>query len=94
MFLELLVATVCISGEPGCSTATSAYYESNKELQQSVKRMEKMGKELVRGNEYIVYAATPLYAVLSNKPASFKLGRNLNLNISVKQASIGLQWNY
>lgn len=94
MMLEAMVASICIAGQPGCSTATNAYYESNKELQHTIKRAEKIGKKLIEGHEYVVYIIAPLGAVAAGKPATFKLSRSLNLNINVKQASIALQWNY
>lgn len=94
MFLEAMVATVCLAGQSGCSNATNAYYQSNKELQRYVKNAENIGKDLIEGNEYIVYAVTPLYAVLSGKPASIKISRNFNLNVNVKQEFVALQWNY
>lgn len=92
--VEAIVVYICIAGQSGCSNATSAYYQSNKELQQTVKNAEKFGKRLIKGNEYIVYVVTPLYAIASGKPASFKLSRNWNLNLDFKRESIGLQWNY
>ncbi len=94
MFLEAMVTTICLAGQPGCSTATNAYYESNKEIQQSVKNLEKIGKNLIEGHEYIVYVATPVYAIMSGKPASFKISRNLSFNVNIKQEFVALQWNY
>lgn len=92
--VEALVVTICLAGQPGCSSATTAYYQSNKELQQTVKNAEKFGKRLIKGHEYLVYVVTPFYAVAVGKPASFKLSRSWNLNIDIKRESIGLQWNY
>lgn len=94
MFLEMMVASVCIIGQDGCSSATSAYYQSNKEMQEIVKNAEQYGQKLVKGHEYIVYAATPIYAVASGKPAIIKISRTLNLNVDVKGSAVALQWNY
>jgi len=94
MLLEALVATTCIVGQNGCSEATSAYYKSNKELQQTVQNIEKIGKHILDDNQYIVYVATPAYAFLSGQPASFKLHRALILRVDIKQTAVGLQWNY
>lgn len=94
MFLEVLIATTCLSERTGCSEATSAYYESNKELQQQVKYAEGVGKRMIAGHEYLIYVATPFYAFASGKPASFKLHQKLVLNVDVKQQAIALQWNY
>lgn len=94
MFLEMIVASVCIVGQDGCGSATSAYYHSNKELQEAVKNAEQYGQRLVNGHEYVVYAVTPLYAVVSGKPAIIKLSRGLNLNVDIKGSAVALQWNY
>lgn len=94
MFIEVLVATTCIVGKAGCGAVTSAYYQSNLELQQTVKNVEKIGQNIVKGNEYIVYVLTPIYAVAIGKPATIKLNKNLNLNIDVKGSALALQWDY
>lgn len=94
MFLEMLVASVCIAGQDGCGNATSAYYQSNKELQASVKRVENYGKDLIKGHEYIVYGLTPFYAIASGKPATIKLSKSVNLNVDIKGSAVALQWNY
>ena len=94
MLLEAMIAATCISERNGCGEITSAYYESNKELQQQVKYAEGVGKRIIRGHEYLVYVATPFYAVMAGKPASFKLHDKLMLNVDVKQQALALQWNY
>lgn len=94
MLLEMLVASVCITGQNGCSNATSAYYQSNKQLQEVVKNTEHYGKKLVKGNEYVVYGVTPIYAIMSGRPATIKLSNTLNLNIDLKESAVALQWNY
>lgn len=95
MFLEAIIATTCIAGQQvGCGEATSAYYKSNKELQEAFINAEDYGKSLLSGKEYVVYIATPLYAVAAGKPASFRLKQTLILNLDFKQGSFALQWNY
>lgn len=94
MLLESLIVATCVSERSGCGEATSAYYQSSKELQVMVKNAEKIGNRLIKGNEYIIYVATPLYAVASGQTASFRVVSNMMLNINVKQSSIGLQWNW
>ena len=94
MFLEAMVATVCLAGQPGCSSATNAYYQSNRELQQTIKNVENIGKDMIKGNEYIVYAFTPAYAILSGRAATIKVSRSFNISVNVKQEFVALQWNY
>ncbi len=94
MFIELLVASTCVSGNPGCAESTSAYYQYNKDLQQVVKNTENYGKKLVNGNEWIVYAATPVYAIASGRDAKFRLFKGTTLGVNVRQSSLFLQWNY
>lgn len=94
MFVEILVATTCISGNPGCSESTSAYYQYNKDLQQVVRNAENYGKKIVNGNEWIVYAATPAYAVMSGQTARFHLYKGTTLGVNVKSQSLIFQWSY
>lgn len=94
MFLEAMVASICLVGQDGCSSATSAYYQSNKELQETVKNAEKFGQQIIKGHEYIVYVMTPVYAVALGKPATFKLSSHINFNVDVKGNAVALQWNY
>lgn len=94
MFLEAMVATICIVGQNGCGSATSAYYESNQELKQTVKNVEKFGQKIVEGHEYIVYVVTPAYAIALGKPATFKITGHLNFNVDVKGNAVALQWSY
>lgn len=94
MFLEVVVATICLAGQDGCSSATNAYYQSNKELQETFKNVEKFGQEIIKGHEYIVYIMTPVYAVVLGKPAIFKLSSHINFNVNVKGNTLALQWTY
>lgn len=94
MLLEAIIATTCIIGQSGCSEATGAYYQSNKELQELVKNTEKLGQQLIKGNEYIVYVATPAYAIASGQNASFKVYKQLIFNVNVRKETVGLQWSY
>lgn len=94
MLLEALIATTCIVENSGCGEATSAYYQSNKELQESVKHLERQAQVILDRNKYLVYVATPAIAAISGKPAVIKLHRTLNLNLDFKQSSVALQWNW
>lgn len=94
MLLESLIVATCVSARSGCGEATSAYYQSNKDLQAMVKNAEKFGNRIIKGNEYIIYVATPLYAVAAGQSASFRVMSNMMLNVNVKQSSLGLQWNW
>jgi hypothetical protein len=94
MLLEALVITVCVNGYDGCSQSTSAYYQHNKELQAISKRVERYGKELTKNHEWLVYAATPIYAIASQKPAKFMIYKGTTLNVDPWKQSLGIQWSY
>jgi len=92
-FIEVLVITACIQGS-GCNESTSAYYGYNKDLQAVKANAEKYGKSVVRNNQWIVYGATPAYAMLSGQTAHIKLYKAWMLNLNAKDQMVGLQWNY
>lgn len=92
--LEALVITVCIQGYEGCSQSTSAYYQQSKELKAVKKNVENYGKKLARNNEWLVYAATPMYAIAMRKPAKILVYRGVTLNIDPWTETIGFQWTY
>lgn len=94
MLLEVLVVSVCASGQPGCDRATQAYYQSSTEVQEIVHNTERIGKRLVEGHEYLVYIATPIYAAISGKDVVVKIKKDLNLNLNFKEESLALQWSY
>lgn len=94
MLLEALVITACIQNKGGCSESTNAYYHSNKGLQTVVENAEQFGRRITKGNEWLVYVATPIYAVASGKPANFKLHKAWILRVDVKKELIVLQWSY
>lgn len=94
MLLEAVIATSCLIQNSSCSTATSAYYESNRELQEAVKNLEQIGQRIINKNEYIVYVATPTYAIISGQPAAFKIHKGLMLNVNIKQENVALQWTW
>jgi hypothetical protein len=94
VLLEGLVAGVCVFGNSGCGNATTAYYESNKELKDIVHHYEQMGNKLLKGNEYIVYVLTPIVAVGSGKPATFKLSGNFTLSVDFRNQALGIKWSY
>lgn len=94
MLLEALVAGACLGGTAGCGEATTAYYKSSKELQQTMDNLESMGKKVVDNNKYLVYVATPAYAVLSGQAASFAVYRGVIFNVNIRQQAVALQWTY
>lgn len=94
MFLETLILGICVQGHGGCSESTSAYYQHNKDVQQVVKNVEEYGKKMVNGNEWIVYAATPFYAFVSGKPATFTIARGWALEVNVKEQAAAIKWTY
>ncbi len=93
MLLESLVVYACLQGK-GCSDSTSAYYSYNKELQYMSKRVEHYGQMISKDRAYIVYVATPLYAVMTGKKAEFLIHKGFYLLVDVKEPGIGLKWSY
>jgi hypothetical protein len=95
MFLEFMVATVCITGQgKGCSESTSAYYRQSKELQEVSKRLEDIGNDIAKKHQWVVYAATPICSVVAGQPAKFHIRDGAVLGINLKEESVFLQWNY
>lgn len=94
MLAEFLVITACLQDKGGCTESTSAYYKYNKNLQLVVEHAEEYGKRIVHGNEWIVYAATPMMAIAGGKQANIRIAKGWMLGINVKQESVVLQWSY
>ena len=94
MLMEALVVTACLQQKGGCSESTSAYYKSNKEIQDIVHNVDAFGKRIVRGNEWIVYAATPMYAIATGATANFHIHKGWMLGIDIKGEKVLLQWSY
>ncbi len=94
MFLEALVVTVCLQGAGGCSETTSAYYKQSVVLQDINRNIEDYGKRITRNNEWLVYAATPLYAIASQKPATIKVYKGTTISVDPWKQAVALQWNY
>lgn len=94
MLPELLVITACLQDKGGCTESTDAYYKYNKNLRAYVEHVEEYGKRIVRGNEWIVYAATPMMAIVGGKQANIRIAKGWMLGINVKQESVILQWSY
>lgn len=94
MLPELLVIIACLQDKGGCTESTSAYYKYNKDLQIVVEHAEEYGKRIVNGNEWIVYAATPMLAIIGGKQANVRLSKRLVLGVNVKQENVILQWSY
>jgi len=94
MFLEALVVAACLQQKGGCSESTSAYYKSNKELQEATKNAEALGKRIVNGNEWIVYAATPMYAIATGATANFHIHKGWIFGVDIKNERVMIQWSY
>ena len=94
MLMEALVVISCVQQKGGCSESTSAYYQSNKDAQAIVQKVEDFGKKIVNNNEWLVYAATPMYAVASGETAHFHVYRGWILGINVKKETVLIQWSY
>ena len=92
-FIEALVIGACLQGS-GCRESTSAYYSYNKDLQAAKVRVEKYGKVIVKNNQWLVYSASPAWAMASGQTAHIKLYRQWVLNLNVKDQMVGLQWTY
>ena len=94
MLLELLVVSVCVNNQGGCSQATSAYYKQNVELQQIAKNVDKFGKEITNNNQWLVYVGAPMYAMAARQPAKILLYKGTVLTMDPYQHMVGLQWSY
>lgn len=94
MLPELLVITACLQDKGGCTESTSAYYKYNKDLQIVVEHAEEYGRRIVNGNEWIVYAATPMLAIVGGKQANIHIAKGWVLGINAKQETVVLQWSY
>lgn len=97
MLLEALVITVCTTGTTGasgCNQATNAYYKQSKPLQDLNHSIESLGKKITKDHTWIVYAASPLYAMLSRRPAQINIYRGTTLIADPWNQALGLQWNY
>jgi hypothetical protein len=93
VFLEALIISACVQGS-GCNESTSAYYKYNKDLQAARHNVEAYGKYLVKDNQWVVYAAAPVYAIAAGQTAHIKIYRAFMLNLNVKDQMMGIQWNY
>lgn len=94
MLAEVIVISVCLQQQGGCSESTSAYYKYNKEVQTLVESVEKVGQRLITGNEWLIYIATPIASIASGKPANFYIKKGLMLGIDARKELVMLQWSY
>lgn len=94
MLLETLVMTVCLQQQGGCTETTSAYYHHNKDAQAIVHDAEEYGNRLIKGNEWLVYVASPVYSIVVGKPANFHIYKGYMLSIDVKKELVAVQWSY
>lgn len=94
MLLEALIVTVCLRESYGCSESTSAYYKQSKQLQEITEAVERYGKKITHNNEWVVYVGTPLYAVVSRKPAKIHIYRGITFNVDLWNQAVALQWSY
>jgi hypothetical protein len=95
MLLEILVVGVCVNpGQNGCQEATHSYYTQSKELQQISKNLEKIGNNIVEGNEWIIWGASPIYMIAAGQTAQIKLHDNWYMDINASQRYAGIRWNF
>lgn len=92
--VEALVLATCLQQKGGCSESQSAYYQYNKDVQQVVKDSEAYGKKLMKGNEWAVYAISPVAAIATGKPVNIHLYKGWVLAVDVKQELVMIKWNY
>lgn len=93
MLLESIILAACMEGK-GCSESTEAYVKSDKELAQVLVNIEEYKNRILNRNQFMVYVFTPVYAVVSGKPASFKVYNNTVLEIDVKNSATALKWSW
>lgn len=93
MILEALVFYSCLNGK-GCAESSVTYYQQSEEARTLVKEAEEKAKRLVDNNEYIVYVATPAYALIAGKPAEFVVNKNWTISVELKEPAVGVKWSY
>ena len=95
MFLEILVASSCLSNnQAGCSQATSAYYKGSTELQALAKQAEQIGQHIIETNQWLVWTATPVYALSSGQTARFNIYKNVVIGVNPHDSLVFLELNY
>lgn len=95
MLLEMMVFTVCLQDlHTACGSAVGAYYHSNQQLQESVRLLERRAQNAIRGNEWIVYAFTPIYSAALGRTSSFMIRHNLVFELNIREQTIFLRWIY
>ena len=92
--LEFLVAAICISGFSGCAESSSAYYRHNKSLQELSQAINEKAQKISKNKQWIVYAATPIYAAASNQPAKIVLYEGAVMSLDLKKSSVSVVWTY
>lgn len=94
MLLEAIIMTVCVSNQGGCGESTSAYYQQSQDLQRISKNAEKIGKHIVKDEEWLIFLAAPAAAIASHQPAKIFLYKGTTLNVDAYKSSAMLEWNY
>ena len=94
MFLELLVAGICVSGKSGCSSAASAYYTQSVELQDLSSRVDTYSRKIATTNEWLMYSAVPIYTLGTKEPIKFLLYKGTTLDLNLKKSAIFVEWSY
>ena len=87
--LEALVLFACIKGV-GCQDTVSAYYQYNKDLQESVKNLEKMVKNKI-DNKYIYPLVLTYYL---NQDLVVPLDNHFYLETNKTANNAKLRWTY
>jgi hypothetical protein len=91
MLIEVLVIASCVN-QNGCQDSTHAYYMQSKALQEMNANIERLGREIVRNEEWLVFAATPAYMLFSGQTAQIKLHDNWYMDINGSKQYAGIRW--
>lgn len=90
--LETFVLLVCIKGI-GCQDTVNAYYEYNKELQESVKTLEKSVKNAA-GDKFNTYVYPLALTYLLNRDLVIPLSHHMYLETNKTASNTKLRWTY
>lgn len=93
MILEALVITACLN-QKGCDQSKEAYYKQSTDLQAISYNLKRTGDNLIKGNEWLLYALSPGYLIASGREAKFKLTRLFYVEIGRNQQGAGIEWHF
>lgn len=93
MFLESMIFVACSQGK-GCTEATTAYYQSSKELQEAALYIDGYAKRLSQHYPTIVYIMTPIYSVAIEGRGSFVMYKTLMCELNFRNEVISLKYTF